>query len=65
MTPGAGSSTPGRGDTPVALVNLQMEYFVRMKGVIYTSLEDLVGVLKEQVAAFTTASAAPRHSTRR
>ena len=49
-----------RGDTPGALVNLQVEYFVRMKGDIYTSLDDLVGALKEKVGAFNGAPAGPR-----
>ena len=49
-----------RGDTPGALVRLQVEYFVRMKGDIYTSLDDLVGALKEKVAVFNGAPVGPR-----
>jgi len=36
-------------------VNLQVEYFIRLKGDIYGWLDGLVGVLKEKVAAFKAA----------
>jgi nucleoside 2-deoxyribosyltransferase len=48
------------GDTAGCLVNLQVEYFIRLKGDIYTSLDALVGALKEKVAAFAAAPAGPR-----
>lgn len=54
-----------RGDTPGSLVNLQVEYFIRMKGDMYPSLDGLVGALKEKAAAFNAAHAGPRRSMRR
>jgi len=36
-------------------MTLQGEYFIRLKGDIFGSLDGLVGVLKEKVAAFKVA----------
>ncbi len=46
-----------RGDNPGCLVNLQVEYFIRMRGELYTSLDGLIRALKEKVSAFNAAPA--------